>query len=102
VTAPVYEIVLAPKEGDGFLTAADVAASVVSLPPGARVLVRFEFCEDYEPAAPGVLARHLAGCVVEHWFANAAWRVAEWWSEAYDREAAAYLTVEAERLLRGA
>lgn len=66
------------------------------------MLVRFEFCEDYEPAAPGVLARHLTGCVVEHYFANAARRVAEWWSQAYDREAAAYLAVEASLLLRGA
>lgn len=99
---PVYEITLAPKEGDGYLLAADVAASVCTLPPGAKVLVRFEFCEHFESGAPGVLARHLTGCLVEHHFGNAAWRVAEWWTEAYDREARAYLTAEADHLRRGA
>ena len=98
----VYEITLAPKEGDGFLTAGDVTASVCTLPPGSRVLVRFEFCEAYEPAAPGILARHLTGCLVEHHFGNAAWRVAPWWMESYERESAAYLAIEAARLGRGA
>jgi hypothetical protein len=39
---------------------------------------------------------------VEHHFGNAAWRVASWWMEAYEREAAAYVGVEADRLRRGA
>jgi hypothetical protein len=99
---PVFEIVLAPRDGDGFLTAEDVATSVCTLPPGSKVLVRFEFCEDYDPAAPGVLARHLTGCLVEQHFGNAAWRVATWWTEAYERAAAAYLAAEAAHLGRGA
>ena len=91
MTEPVYEITLAPREGDGFLTDGDVRSSVCTLPPGSRVLVRLEFCEDFEPAAPGTLARHLTGCLVEHHFESAAWRVAAWWHEAFERETAAYV-----------
>lgn len=93
-----YTVALTPVRGDGRLTEWDVELALDDLPRGAEIEVHLDECEDFDPAAPGRLARELSGSVVRHVFGPNARRVAPAWEALYDRAAAEYLAVEA-RLL---
>ena len=92
-----------PQCGDGRLTLLDVQSAVERLPRDAAVVLRYAECADFDPAAPGWLARELCGSVVAgQEFEPSAWGISAHWRELYDRAAADYLAVEAAALRRRA
>ncbi|HVF05019.1 MAG TPA: hypothetical protein VNA20_09275 [Frankiaceae bacterium] len=100
IDANVVEV--EPQRGDGRLTLLDVQSAVERLPRDAAVVVRYVECDDFDPAAPGWLARELCGSVVVQRFEPTAWRISAHWRELYDRAAAEYLAIEAAELHRRA